>query len=331
MQVQPIKKIFVCEFITGGGLCAEPLPKSLAKEGAAMRDALLRDLSSLPYRVTTSVDARLSRPQHCCECIVVSAGDDVWQLWQAQIKRADAVFLIAPETGGMLHYLTQIAALEGALVLGCGLFSIEITSDKLLTYLALKQADILTLPTYSFENWPKGSGSWLAKPSDGAGCDDTVCYNDAISLMQWLVQHNKRLTHVIQPYKTGVPASISCVMYRGKAHLLSCNTQLIEINYHTLSYNGGVINGMKLHWQAFEQIANHIASTFPDLAGYVGIDVIVQDDEIFVVEINPRLTTSYVGLRAATGANAAELIINRLTNPDFIWPTLQQNEIILHV
>jgi predicted ATP-grasp superfamily ATP-dependent carboligase len=331
LQHKPIKKIFVCEFITGGGLCGEQLPDSLAKEGALMRDALLRDLSSLPYRVTTCIDARLSRPEHCNECIVVNAGDNVWQLWQAQIKLADAVFLIAPETDGMLHYLTQIAALESALVLGCGLFSIEISSEKLLTYLALQQADILTLPTYTFENWPKGAGPWLAKPNDGVGCAETVCYDDAEDLMHWLIENKKQLTHVIQPYQTGTSASISCVMYRGRAHLLSCNTQIIDINNHALSYKGGVINGMKTHWQALELLANKIAATLPDLAGYVGIDVIVNDGEIFVVEINPRLTTSYVGLRAATGANPAELIINTLTQPDFIWPSLQQNQVEIHV
>ena len=327
----PIKNILVCEFITGGGLNAQPLPDSLAKEGALMRDALLHDLSSLPYHVSTTVDARLSIPKYCAECVRVSAGDDVWQVWKTQMQSADAVWLIAPETDGILHYVTQIAALQGKLVLGCGLESIEITSDKLETYLVLKQAEILTLPTYTYQNWPKGEGSWLAKPNDGAGCEDTVCFDDAENLMHWLVQHNKLLTHVIQPYKKGVPASISCVMYRGKAQLLSCNTQIIEINQHQLSYKGSIINGMRAHWHSFELLANQIASAIPSLAGYVGVDVIVNNGEIFVLEINPRLTTSYVGLGAAIGTNPAELIINTLIQPDFIWPKLQQNEIMVHV
>jgi len=321
----------VCEFITGGGLCAAPLPESLAKEGALMRDALLHDLSRLPYSVITTVDARLNVPEHCDECVIAHANDDIWRIWQAQIKLADAVFLIAPETDGTLHYLTQMAGLEGSLVLGCGLASIKVSSEKMATCLALEAAGIATIPTYTLDNWPKSHWIWLAKPNDGAGCSDTACFNNADDLQDWIEQNDKQLTHVIQAYQPGDAASISCVMRKGKAHLLSCNTQEIEINNHMLSYKGGVINGMREHWQAFELVANQIAKALPDLVGYVGIDVIVDNDEVIVVEINPRLTTSYVGLREATGKNPAELIIKTLTQPRFKWPKLQQNVVNFHV
>ena len=87
-----IKKIFVCEFITGGGLCGEPLSASLAKEGALMRDTLLRDLNELPYQISTSIDARLAKPSLSSECVVIKNNDDVWDIWQKQIVAADAVF-----------------------------------------------------------------------------------------------------------------------------------------------------------------------------------------------------------------------------------------------
>ena len=296
-----------------------------------MRDALLRDLSSLNYCVSTSVDARLSPPKHCAGCVEVQADDDVWQVWQDQIKTADAVWLIAPETDGLLHYLTQIAAQEGRLVLGCGPASIKITSEKMATCLALEEVGIATIPTYTFENWPRSHWIWLAKPNDGAGCSDTAWFNNADDLQDWIEQNDKQLTHVIQAYQPGDPASISCVMRDGEAHLLSCNTQMIEIVNHMVSYKGGIINGMREHWGQFEVVANQIAKALPDLAGYVGIDVIVDKDDIYVVEINPRLTTSYVGLREATGVNPAELIINTLTQPNFEWPVLQQNKVRIHV
>jgi predicted ATP-grasp superfamily ATP-dependent carboligase len=37
--------------------------------------------------------------------------------------------------------------------------------------------------------------------------------------------------------------------------------------------------------------------------------VVLGADHAFVIEINPRLTTAYVGLRAAFGANLAALIL----------------------
>jgi tyramine---L-glutamate ligase len=303
----------------------------LADEGAMMRDALLRDLSSLPYSISTTVDARLSKPKHCDACFEINENDDVWQIWQTQIQAADAVWLIAPETDGLLHYLTQMATLQGKLILGCGPESIKITSEKMLTCIALEEAGISTIPTYTFDNWPKSHWIWLAKPNDGAGCSDTAWFNNADDLQDWIEQNGKQLTHVIQAYQPGEPASISCVIKDGKAHLLSCNKQIIEINNHMVSYKGSVINGMREYWPQFEFVANQVAKMFPDLAGYVGIDVIVDGEEIYVVEINPRLTTSYVGLCKAIGANPAELIINTLTSSHFNWPKLQQNEVIVHV
>ena len=300
-----------------------------------MRDALLQDISCLPYSVSTTVDARLRPPKHC-ECVAIKAEDDVWQVWKAHIEQADAVWFIAPETNGMLYALTQMATLQVKLVLGCGLDAIEITSDKMATYLALKAASIATIPTYYVDNWPKHNNALvnqplLAKPNDGAGCEDTFCFVNAENLMHWLLHNKKQHTHVIQPFITGTPASISCVMLNGSARLLSCNTQMIELNHHTLCFKGVVVNGMREHWQAFELVAQQIAISFPSLAGFVGIDVIVRSNEIIVVEINTRLTTSYVGMREATGVNPAELILNTLTKPDYEWPSLQQNMVTIHV
>ncbi len=333
-----LNKIFVCEFITGGGLCAEPLPTSLAREGALMRDALLQDLAALPYEVCTTVDARLSPPAHGAY-VTVHAASDVWKVWQQQIQSVDAVFLIAPETDSLLHYLTQMVTLQGKLLLGCGLDAIEITSNKMATYLALKQTGITTIATFTVAHWIKHERikhdtlkkdvTWLAKPNDGAGCEATVCFDDAENLMHWLIHNKKQNSHIIQPFQVGTPASISCVMHQGQAQLLSCNAQIIELNQHTLSFKGVIVNAMREYWQVFELIANQIASAFPSLAGYVAIDVIVNEDEVFVVEINPRLSTSYAGLREATGQNPAELIINTLTQPAYRWPNLQQNVVTI--
>ena len=302
-----------------------------------MRDALLQDLSDLPYQINTTYDVRCSSPEKWAECVAVKPDDDVWQIWKTQIQAADAVWLIAPETDGILHKLTQTAervkldGLEGPLLLGCGLASVKVCSNKMATYLALEAAGIASIPTHHFENWPKSHWIWLAKPNDGAGCSDTACFNNPDDLEDWIEDNHKQLTHVIQAFQPGDAASISCVMRHGKAHLLSCNSQHIEIYNHLVSYTGGVINGMRDYWPQFEFIANKIAQALPDLAGYVGIDVIVDDDEVIVVEINPRLTTSYIGLGDSIGANPAELIINTFIQPDFVWPTLQRNLVNINV
>jgi len=337
VQNKPIKTIFVCEFITGGGLNHHVLPQSLLAQGQSMRDALLHDLFELSYQIITTVDSRLNPPQHCHECHVIHAEESVWQRWAELISAADAVWLIAPETGGDLAKLTALATIQHKLILGCGLHAVDICSSKLATYRLLNHAGIETMETYPYDEWPKTEGiTWLAKPDDGAGCEHTVFFDEANALAQWLLQYQYRLTHVIQPYLVGNAGSISCVMSQGKAHILSCNQQLMKAHNNKLIYQGCVVNGMRQHWEKCAILANRIAQLLPDLMGYVGIDVIVKQPEkdnetIAIVEINPRLTTSFIGLGEATGCNTAELIINTLIDTDYRWPLMQRNEVLLEV
>ena len=79
-----------------------------------MRDALLRDLNELPYEISTSIDARLAKPTLCSECVVIEKNDDVWDIWQKQIAAADAVFMIAPETDGILQKLHKWQACKAS-------------------------------------------------------------------------------------------------------------------------------------------------------------------------------------------------------------------------
>ena len=296
-----------------------------------MRDALLRDLSALPYKIRTTVDARLAPPMLVPDAMVINETDDVWQMWKQQIRAADAVWLIAPETDDLLRKLTESAVEQQKIIIGCGSRSIQITSSKLATYQVLQQAGIATIPTFTLENWPKNAGEWLAKPDDGAGCDETFFFRNANDLATWISSWNKARSYIAQPFQAGIPASISCVIHRGRAHILSCNSQIITIKNNQLKFGGIIVNGMREYWTQFEMVANKVAQIMPDLAGYVGIDVIVNNDEVIVVEINPRLTTSYCGLIEATGANPAELIMNTLTHENYRWPELEQNVIELHV
>ncbi|MES2499498.1 MAG: ATP-grasp domain-containing protein [Pseudomonadota bacterium] len=334
-----IKKIFVCEFITAGGFNGADLPAGLVTEAELMRDALLRDLSDLHYLIYTTIDKRLNAPKKCQSCVTIEANDNAWSIWADQMQQADAVWIIAPEANGMLLMLIELAMLLDRPILGCGVHSVKNASEKLATYFMLQQAGIKTIPTYTINNWPKTDGEknnvkWLAKPNDGAGCDETMLFDDADGLANWLEQHHKKETHVIQPYQQGIPASISCVMHQGRAQVLSCNRQMIFIENNKLSFSGSQVNGMRDFWPEFELLAQKIALTDKDLNGYVGIDVIVNTqnyNEITVVEINPRLTTSYAGLAEATGENPAELIMNTLTQPHFVWPVLQRNVVNIHV
>jgi predicted ATP-grasp superfamily ATP-dependent carboligase len=171
---------------------------------------------------------------------------------------------------------------------------------------------------------------YLAKPDDGAGCEDTFLFEDAADLEGWLAHHPER-KYVVQPYLAGIAASVSCMMQAGTAVLLSVNRQHVERQDNALIFKGVSVNALPSLWQAAEKLAQQIAKAMPDLRGYVGIDVIVQDGELLVLEINPRLTTSYAGLRESIGRNPAELMLQMLENPDSVPENLTRKSIEIHV
>ena len=53
-------------------------------------------------------------------------------------------------------------------------------------------------------------------------------------------------------------------------------------------------------------LARQVVGLIPGLRGYVGIDLVLTAEECAVVDVNPRITTSYVGLRRVLALNLAQ-------------------------
>lgn len=313
-------KIFICEFITGGGLYREHLQESLAKEGALMRDAILRDFAESPeIELILTHDARLPAPS--ADAIAIRTEDDVWQVWKACIASADAVWPIAPETDGLLLKLTEMVTQQGKVLLACKSEAVRIASSKYATFELLKSAGIDCVETYRESKLCNAlhSTAWVAKLDDGVSCDGSVYFANYEALEVWLAAGCGQ-AHIFQPYVTGVPASISMLCKDGKAYLLSCNMQKIELSEEGFAYHGSVVNGMAQYWQVFSEVAAKVANAMPSLQAYVGIDVIVRDGRVLVLEINPRLTTSFAGLHKATGGNVSKLVLELIYNGGFPAP-----------
>lgn len=320
-------KLFVCEFITGGGLYREPLPASLAREGLLMRDALLDDLAQLPeVELSLTRDPRVPEPK-AGKAVTLQEADDVWRLWEAGMREADAVWLIAPESGGQLLQLSMLAERLGKPVVGSAADAIALAGSKLATCKLLQASGIASVPTYRPADWPQqATRRWVVKPDDGAGCEDTLCFDDADAARTWV--QARAATHVIQPMLQGTPASLSLLCKQGKAWLLSCNVQKITVENGQFVYAGSILNGAADSWARCEALAARIARVIPGLAGYVGIDLLIDGDALTVLEINPRLTTSYVGLRAALQCNPARLVLDLIYNARFQLPREMRRHVV---
>jgi tyramine---L-glutamate ligase len=325
-------RIFVCEFVTGGGLYRDPLPESLAGEGALMLEALLADLAEIPdVQVVASRDVRLPVLRRQAEMVMVAAGDDVWQIWEQCIRHVDAVWPIAPESGGMLERLSLLVLRHGKRLLNSSPEAVAIAASKRATLSVLADAGLDVTPTFlPDDDLPTYDGRWVAKPDDGIGCEDSRYFDDTADLRAWLGQQGRMRTHVIQPYLAGTAASLSMLCKDGRTWLLSCNRQMVELRQNIFSYHGSVLNAMAQHWDDFERVASVVANAMPGLAGYVGVDMLVDDGRITVLEVNPRLTTSYAGLGRAMGCNPAGLVLDLLYNENLqTLPRIERNVVTI--
>lgn len=347
MNISERKKILVCEFITAGGYATQPLPESLVEEGILMRDALLTDLHELDgYEIISMHDSRLAPAQLAMQSVQVSAGD-FKDIFRQVIQRVDLIWLIAPETGGTLLELSEICyeaeqSENGPVFIGSGYDTMLIGTSKTLCFEALRDAGIYTLPVYAAEDLLlpdyeqklslQESFAWVVKPEDGAGCEGVRVFSDLAMLREWLRQDEAHLDYLAQPYQRGITASMSILCRDGKAYVLSCNQQHIVCENDQFKLTAITVNGMVAYRRAFETIARKIAQMLPDALGYIGVDLIVNpvDNRIHVLEINPRLTTSYVGLRQALNANPAQLILDCVLADQFSLPAFSNHGLAQH-
>lgn len=101
----------------------------------------------------------------------------------------------------------------------------------------------------------------------------------------------------------------ACSFYSGRPPLvLSLNRQFIRFDDGLVVFEGGEV-GVD-HPRKDEIVATAIkAATVLGCQGYVGVDVIVGDD-IYVVDVNPRPTSSMTGIAAVMEEEIAEILVS---------------------
>ncbi|MFJ5445389.1 ATP-grasp domain-containing protein [Methylobacillus methanolivorans] len=325
-------RILVCEYLTAGGLYREPIPPMLVKEAVLMRDAMLDAMRCISgMRIFTTHDDRVPSPGHVDSCHVLQGDDLPWQEWALLMAEVDLVWLVAPESAGVLLQMTALVESSGKMLLSSTSSAVEVASSKWQTFQHLHRAGVAVVETTRAPAYPAAPQGWVVKPDDGVSCDGARYFHEVAALECWL--SDMPADYIIQPYVEGQAASLTMLCRDGKAWLLACNQQIVEFDQGEIAYRGGVVNGLVEQWQGFEQVARQVAAAIPGLFGYVGVDLIVGlDGRLHVLEVNPRLTTSFAGLQAAMAYNPARLLLDLLYNADFTLPAeLQRNRIEINL
>lgn len=311
-------QIFVFEFITGGGWhLVDPAhaPRgSLLRQGRAMADSVAEDLATIEdVQVVRMIDSRLN-DQHVSQGDLISvqgAGELIKQFALASAN-ADFSLVIAPEFDDHLTTFAERVLESGGKLLGPSPEFIRLTGDKHRTAQWLANARVPT-PTGMLLSPGKTVPSdfpfpAILKPIDGAGSLNTLRIDNVARLEATKMTSPMRL----ESYHFGTSVSVAAICGCQAVTLLAPCLQRLS-DGGDFSYLGGacpIDDGLA---ERASRLAERALRAFPRPTGYIGIDMILGNaptgSEDVVIEVNPRLTTSYVGLRELVEQNLAEAML----------------------
>lgn len=317
--------IFVYEYLSSrapGDAVALP---SLQTEGWAILSAVLEDLARCPgVQVSTLMDCRRTLPRHWSDRIVAqqvqpAAEEDAFRELAAV---ADWSLVIAPEFDGILAERSRWVEEVGGRLLGCSTAAVNLTADKLTLACHWKDHEI---PTPIVIEWPSWTSSTslpypvVTKPRAGAGSQATFLVDDDEELSRAVVQAGAEgwsSPLILQAYSPGLAVSVAFLASGDKRYSLPAVEQRLSRDGRFRYLGGRLPLPEKLDFRA-RRLAERAVECVEGLHGWFGVDLVLGDAEDgsgdVAIEINPRLTTSYLGLRRLAQFNLAEALIATVT------------------
>lgn len=270
-------KIIVAEYAVGAGI-----PEFML-EGRAMLGALVRSFISCGHEVLyptsgLKLDAGTA---------IIADGFD--NTLEAISKECDAGLVIAPDE--ILGGLTQIVE-DNTVNLGCPPDAVRLCADKLACTRKLEKEKIPVPETIGSGVY---NGNYVVKPRFGCASEGIHRSNSG----------SLKKDFIATKFIEGEHLSASIIT--GKTQLaLTVNRQLIEIN-DEISYKGGIVPYYCGRNDEIIDVAQKTAKVL-GCRGYAGVDMVL-GDRPYVVDVNPRPTTSIIGIRKVMKDKIADLIL----------------------
>jgi predicted ATP-grasp superfamily ATP-dependent carboligase len=285
--------VFVYEHLSASA--DSSLPASLRVEGEAIRAAVTADLAQV-----SASDVR------------TLIGTQEESAFRDLARWADWSLVIAPEFDRLLETRCRWVEEEGGRLLGPSSQAVAQTADKLAVAAHLQTRGIRTPSCVPVASAAAFGYPIVCKPRYGAGSRATFLVRDDCAL-----EHTRREAGahelIAQPFVPGLAASVAFLIGPHQLMPLAPAAQHLS-NDGRFRYQGGTVPlAADLASRAIH-VARPAVESVPGLLGYVGLDVVLGEADDgssdWVIEINPRLTTSYLGLRAFAETNLAATILN---------------------
>jgi predicted ATP-grasp superfamily ATP-dependent carboligase len=312
-----MKRILIFEYASSGIAKAKAKVSSLLTEGFAMLNFAIREAKEANFEVITILDQRIAKLELISEV-------EVLKNFKTALKEVDGALIIAPETDYILYKLAREVEKARIPLLGCTSLGIKIAGDKAKTSELLRSKNInININTPASQKIAFESAEeklkielkaikypFIIKPVDGVGASGISIVREKAGLKAAICkvkQETKLKYFLAEEYIKGEHASAGVICDSNKGAVLTLNTQKI-IEDGDLKYMG---NSAPLN-HALEQEAKEAACrsvlSIPGLRGYAGVDMVLTKDKVFIVEINPRLTTSCIIASKVAGINIVKAI-----------------------
>jgi predicted ATP-grasp superfamily ATP-dependent carboligase len=301
--------IFVYEFTCATAYRSFTKHDALRTEGWAMLNAVMDDFSLIPG---VEVAAILSRDMGTSNrrFHAVDPGEEEFA-FREFAKNADFTLVIAPECDDILARRCQWVTEVGGRFLGSSLSSIRLAADKCALAHHLKRHGVPTpdceLLTSEIPRFPA-----VLKPRCGAGSLDTFLLREEEDWVRFRGESQGK-DMIIQQFVSGNAASVAFLVGPQQRLALPAASQVISDDGR-IHYLGGHVPLCDDLMTRAQCLADRAVKCVPGMNGYVGVDLVLGSNpdggEDWVIEINPRLTTSYIGLRALAEFNLAQTLLN---------------------
>jgi predicted ATP-grasp superfamily ATP-dependent carboligase len=340
--------LLVFEFFTASGIN----DLTIISEAKAMINSLLNDLKGLDenkfniYHLFSEKFDLVFNKNTNIHKIIINA--DLKEWLDKNITKFDGVIFIAGEDNMNLYNLTRIIEEKDVKIFGSDSTAVLTCSDKFKTYKHLKniikQPKTFKIEINSENNWKiaiknifkeKQGNILISKPVSGVDSQDIVLIETVHDIDRLSKIYSNGSEILIQNYIKGDSVSVSLIsVYDNgikKVFPISLNKQFININSHNQKYMGGEIPyNHPFKEKAFE-IAKKAVESIDGIYGFVGVDLIFTEDEIYFLEINSRFTTPYVGLQklgSLKSFNIVKIIVESLLNNNFNFNSIDLEELI---
>lgn len=304
-----MKKLIIIEYLTTSPQKFSSLKSELFKEGLKMVNSLSLNLNkrSANSNIIVFRHKNLNVPKND-GLSYVKTSDKVFflDLLSDFCPKKTQIILIAPESDGISRSIFKSIEDKGFSLLSSNYSLIKIFCSKTKTINFLKKKKIPCVDLIkNLENIDK-TKKIIIKPDQGTGSENTFLFNRFFYIKDFLKKID--FNFIAQYYQEGLLGSLNVIFYKNQNFLLSCNKHILKSNNIRIKQIGSVIGGLEKYRSDFQNLINLISSKIKGLYGFINLDLVMVNGMWKIIEVNPRISSTYCGLKKAYGQEITNFI-----------------------